>query len=203
MLSAAIPANPHIDKWFSCDDQFDLLYPASMQSLARDHWTPLEVIRKAAAFLAADKNVKILDIGSGVGKFCLGAAHFMPHAYYTGIEQRLSLVEYAENTRINLDFENIEFIHGNFTQLDFGNYDHFYFFNSFYENFGFTEKIDNNVDHSHKLYQYYTQHLMKQLELKPVGTRLATFHSLEDEIPKDFLTVGSEVDNHLKFWIKI
>ncbi|MCW3091358.1 MAG: methyltransferase protein [Ferruginibacter sp.] len=203
MLSAGTTANPHIDKWFNSDERFHLLYPASMQSLARDHWTPLEVVKKAAEFLAAEKNARILDIGSGVGKFCLGAAHFMPEAFYTGIEQREALVEYAENTRTNLDFGNIEFIHGNFTQLNFDDYDHFYFFNSFYENFGFTEKIDTSVQHSHELYQFYTHHLLKQLAQKPTGTRLATYFSCEDEIPENFLTVGSEMDSHLKFWIKI
>ena len=38
---------------------------------------------------------------------------------------------------------------------------------------------------------------------KPGGTRLATFHSLEDEIPQSYHEVGSEFDNLLKFWIKI
>ncbi len=99
--------------------------------------------------------------------------------------------------------ENVTFIHGNFTQLDLNSFDHFYFYNSFYENFVLTGKIDNCVNYSGELYHYYAHYLLKQLEQKPSGTRLATFHSLEDEVPEDFLVVGSAMDNHLKFWIKI
>ncbi|MEO5890253.1 MAG: methyltransferase domain-containing protein [Ferruginibacter sp.] len=203
MLSVAPPAISRNDKWFDSDERFHLLYPAPMQTLAFSHWTPLDVARRAAWFLAAEQNVQILDIGSGIGKFCLSAAYFMPKAFYTGIEQRKKLVDHAENAKNNLGLQNIEFIHGNFTKLDFANYDHFYFYNSFYENFSFTDKIDDSVGHSKELYHYYARHLLKQLEQKPAGTRLATFHSLEDEIPADFLVVGSEMENQLKFWIKI
>ena len=203
MLTAAIPDSRHTDNWFNSDEQFHLLFPASMQQLARRHWTPLKVARKAARFLAAEKDVRILDIGSGIGKFCLAAAHCMPHAFYTGVEQRKKLTDHAENARNNLGLQNVSFINGNFTQLDFRQYDHFYFYNSFYENFAFTEKIDTSIDYSGELYNYYTRYLLKQLELKPVGTRLATYHSLEDEVPEGYLVVGSEMDNCLKFWIKV
>ncbi len=203
MASEPLPAALSIDKWFSSDEQFHLLYPPPIKLLAARHWTPLNVANKAATFLAAEKNVRILDIGSGVGKFCIGAAYYMPKAFYTGVEQRLKLVKLAENAKNNLGLENTTFIHGNFTQLDFKKYDHFYFYNSFYENFALTEQIDNSIGYSTELYHYYAHYLMKQLEKKPAGTRLATFHSLEDEVPEDFLVVGSELENDLKFWIKI
>src|SRR6187551_496342 len=131
MLTTAIPGLRHTDNWFNSDEQFDLLFPASMQQLAEWHWTPLTVARKAARFLAAEKDVSILDIGSGIGKFCLAAAHATPHAFYTGVEQRLKLTNYAVNARNNLGLQNVSFINGNFTQLDFRQYDHFYFYNSF------------------------------------------------------------------------
>lgn len=203
MLTAAIPATSPAEKWFNSDEQFDLLYPAHMQTLANSHWTPLNVARKVAAFLAAEKNARILDIGSGIGKFCLGAAHFIPQAFYTGVEQRKELVEYAEKAKKKVGINNVAFIHGNFTQVDFNNYDHFYFYNSFYENVAFTNNIDNNISYSGQLYHRYAHFLLKQLEQKPAGTRLATFHSLEDEVPKGFLVVATEMDNDLKFWVKI
>ncbi len=37
----------------------------------------------------------------------------------------------------------------------------------------------------------------------PAGTRLATFHSMDDEVPLGFHVVGSAMDQLLKFWIKI
>lgn len=191
------------EKWFSSDINFNQLYPLDVQMLDKRHWTPLAVARKAADFLAAESKVSILDIGSGAGKFCLGAAYYKPDAYYFGVEQRKSLIQYAEDAGAMLRQHNVSFIEGNFTQLDLRNYDHFYFYNAFYENLYGTEKIDNSIDYSPELYAYYNHYLYKQLELKPAGTRLATFHSLEYEIPPGYHEVGSAFDNLLKFWIKI
>jgi len=193
----------YADKWFSSEDQFNRLYPLSMQMLAKRHWTPLSIVRHAANFLAAEANVKILDIGSGIGKFCLGAAYYKPRALYYGVEQRKSLIGHAENARDTLRIRNVSFIHGNFTQLDFKNFDHFYFYNSFYENLAGTDKIDDSIDYSGELYNYYNRYMYRQLEEMPGGTRLATFHSLEDEVPVSYHEVGSEFNNLLKFWIKI
>jgi SAM-dependent methyltransferase len=191
------------EKWFFSDEQFNSIYSMPIQQLARRHWTPLNVARKAAKFLAAEKNTCILDIGSGVGKFCLSAAHFMPCAFFVGVEQRSSLIKHAQAANDRLGLGNVSFIHGNFTQLNFEHYQHFYFYNSFYENLASTDKIDYSIDYSGELYDYYTRYLFKQLEQRPAGTRLATYHSPEDEIPKDYHVVGSEMENLLKFWIKI
>lgn len=203
MPTIATASSLNRDKWFHSDIEFDQLYPAPIQLLARRHWTPLEVAKKAADFLAAEDGARILDIGSGVGKFCLGAAYYKPKAFYYGVEQRKDLIQHAEFARYNLGLENVSFIHGNFTQLDFKQYDNFYFYNSFYENLFGTNKIDDSIDYSDDLYNYYNRYLYKQLEQTPQGTRLATFHSLEYEVPRDFHVAGTEMDSLLKFWIKI
>lgn len=188
---------------FDTDTVFNRLYPQFIRKHDGKHWTPLYVVRKAVDFLAADNGMRILDIGSGVGKFCLGAAYYKPDAFYVGIEQRKYLTQLAENARTALKLDNVSFIEGNFTQLDFRNYDHFYFFNAFYENLFGTEKIDHSIDYSTALFDYYNHYLYTQLELKPAGTKLATFHSLEYEVPPSYHVVGSEFDDLLRFWIKI
>ena len=190
-------------KWFSSDQEFNQLYPFSIQVLARRHWTPLMIAKKAAHYLGLESNAKILDIGSGVGKFCLTAAHYDPHNFYYGIEQRKSLINHAKAAKDTLGLENVCFINGNFTQIDFKNYDHFYFFNSFYENLSGTDKIDDTIAYSGELYNYYNGFLYRQLELKPAGTRLVTYHSLEDEVPNGYHIVGTEMNHLLKYWIKI
>lgn len=191
------------DHWFSSDERFNELYPPSVSALSRRHWTPLRVARKAAKFLAAANNVRILDIGSGAGKFCLAAGHFEPKAFFCGIEQRKNLVGDAQTAGRILGLENVNFMHGNFTQLDFADYDHFYFYNSFYENLTGTDKIDSSIDYSANLYNYYNRYLYKLLDKKKPGTRLVTYHSLEDEIPPDYHLVGSEMEGLLKFRIKV
>ena len=194
---------PSTINWFDSNEVFDNLFPDFNSSLMKRHWTPLEVAKKAAQFLAAEKNVRILDIGSGVGKFCLAAANYMPLAFYTGIEQRGNLVEQAIQAKEILGLKNVDLLQGNFSTINFKNYDHFYFFNSFYENFSFSENMDNQFEYSKELYEQYTYLLKEKLDSKTSGTRLATFHSTEEEIPRDYLVVGTEMKNTLKFWVKI
>lgn len=198
-----IPKRTAEEKWFASDARFNGLYPPHVQSLARRHWTPVSVARAAACFLAAESNARILDIGSGVGKFCLAAAYYRPDALYYGVEQRESLIVHAEQAKMTLGFQNVHFIHGNFTQLSLKNFDHFYFYNAFYENLAATDKIDDSIHYSGELYYYYNRYLFRQLKESCKGTRLATFHSLEDEIPKDFCEVGTAFGGLLKFWIKV
>ena len=191
------------DELFHSDIEFNRLYPLSIQNLAKKHWTPLHIAQRAASFLAAENNVTILDVGSGVGKFCLAAAYHKPNAFFFGVEQRKGLIDHAEAAKEILQLNNATFIYGNFTQLDFKQFDHFYFYNAFYENVAGTDKIDNSIVYSSELFNYYNRYLYRQLEQKPVGTRLVTFHSLEDEVPQGYHVVGTEMDSLLKFWIKI
>jgi SAM-dependent methyltransferase len=202
MLTTMLSSPRFADKWFHSDNQFHHLYPLTVQLLATRHWTPLSVARKAAIFLAAENGARILDIGSGAGKFCLAAAYYRPKALYYGVEQRRQLVGDAETARKIIGFTNVSFIHGNFTQLDLTGYDHFYFYNAFYENLACTDKIDDSITYSGGLYNYYTRYLRRQLEQMPAGTKLATFHSMEDEIPASFQLVGAEMNDRLKCWIK-
>lgn len=191
------------EKLFDTDKVFDLIYPSSIQLLALPHWTPIEVAKKAAHFLAMEDNSRILDIGSGVGKFCLTAAHFKPKSIFYGIEQRERLVNEADAAKQALHVRNAFFINGNFTQIDFSNYDHFYFFNSFYENLVARDKIDNSIEYSGELFNYYNHYLYNQLDQRPAGTKLVTYHSLEYEVPKSYHVKYSQMDNLLKYWVKI
>jgi hypothetical protein len=200
---ATLPNNVNKEKWFSSDERFNQLYPTDIRLLSQSHWTPLSVAKKAANFLAPESNVKILDIGSGIGKFCLTAAMLRPNALFYGVEQRKELIHHAERAKRILGLKNVSFIHGNFTQIDLRDYNHFYFFNSFYENLTGTNKIDNNINYSSDLYNTYNFYLHGQLAQKRPGTRLVTYHSLEDEIPNTFQLVHAQMDNLLKYWIKV
>lgn len=192
-----------INSLFNDDDIFNKLYPLSIQEKAAKHWTRLEVAKLAANFLAPDKDTHVLDIGSGVGKFCIAAAHHKPKSIFYGIEQRKDLVQHAIACSSQVDIYNVSFIHGNFTELDLRQFNSFYFYNSFYENIVFADRIDNRIQYSSSLFNYYNRYLYKQLEQMPTGTRIATFHSLEEEIPPGYYEVKTDFDKLLKFWIKI
>lgn len=203
LASPSAPLRGHLDKWFDSDVNFHHLYPLYIQGLAQTHWTPLKVVQKASKFLAATPGVKILDIGSGPGKFCLAGAYYNPSAFFYGIEQRYDLVHYATIAQEMAGISNVTQMHGNLMELDFTQYDHFYFFNSFYENLPGTYKIDSKLTYSKALYHQYNGYLYTQLERMPAGTRLATYHCSETEAPHGYHIVGTDVDHLLKFWIKL
>jgi len=192
-----------IDQWFESDAHLHHLYPKSIQLLANKHWTPLRITNLAVQYLAPFEGVKILDIGSGVGKFCLAGAYYKPLAHFFGVEQRRHLVDHAETARRILGLRNAHFFAMNLTQLDFKQFDHFYFFNSFYENLYDTARIDDSIKCSPDLYTYYNRALQKKLEEMPVGTRVATYHCLEGKIPSGYQLIEEHIGTLLKFWMKI
>lgn len=183
------------------DVSFDWLYPEHIEAKSPKHWSPLTVAQKAAQFLA-EPDAKVLDIGSGVGKFCLAGAHYYPDTFFFGVEQRHNLILYAEEAKNCLQLRNVHFIFANMTQVNFNEFDHFYFYNAFYENIDDEDPIDDSIETSYSLYQYYTQFLHSALEQRPSGTRLVTYHSLEEEVPSSYALMDVFYDTLLKMWIK-
>ncbi|MFA6084073.1 methyltransferase domain-containing protein [Mucilaginibacter sp.] len=186
---------------FSNDATFDWLYPEHFQSISLKHWTPLSIARKAAEFLA-EPNARVLDIGSGIGKFCLAAGYYFPETFFHGVEQRHELIHYAKEAKGYTQLSNVSFIYANITQVNFKEFDHFYFYNSFYENIDPVNQIDGTIELSLSLYNYYNQYLYTALNEKPSRTRLVTFHSLENEVPPSYKLVDTSCDTLLKMWIK-
>jgi SAM-dependent methyltransferase len=189
------------DILFEEDGAFDCLYPKHIEEISHKHWTPLSVVRKAAQFLS-EPDARVLDIGSGVGKFCLAGAQYCPDTFFFGVEQRHELVLYGEEAKQYTQLANVHFFHANMTQINFKEFDHFYFYNSFYENVDTLQRIDDTIETSFGLYKYYTQYLMNALDQKPSGTRLVTFQSLEEEVPSSYTLANVSYDTLLKMWIK-
>jgi predicted RNA methylase len=186
---------------FSDDTEFDWLYPKHFQLLSLKHFTPLSIAQKAAEFLSLP-NTRVLDIGSGAGKFCITAGYHFPETFFYGVEQRHELHYLAESINRYTGLPNVNFIYGNVTQINFKEFDHFYFYNSFFENIDQMYQIDDTIELSEGLYNYYTQYLHMALSAKPSGTRLVTFYSLEQEIPPDYRLADVSYDTLLKMWIK-
>src|SRR5882672_8569148 len=98
---------------FNTDENLHNLYPVPIQRLAQRHWTPLGITKVVVDFLVPYEGVKVLDIGSGVGKFCLAGAFYKPSASFFGIEQRKDLIVHADLAKDKLELTNVHFIHGN------------------------------------------------------------------------------------------
>jgi SAM-dependent methyltransferase len=190
-----------IDQHFTSDEAFDSNYPVYIRELSEIHWTPLAVIKVAARYLGPNAGSKVIDIGAGVGKFCIGGSHFAKGTF-TGIEQRKNFVRVGKKVIKELGADRAELLHGNFVDFSLAGFDGIYFFNSFHENVVLADSLDELIDRSPELYDLYTKHLLSQLTQAPVGTRLATYWISTGEIPGSYRLVSSHFDTHLKLWVK-
>ncbi|MBT1710770.1 class I SAM-dependent methyltransferase [Fulvivirgaceae bacterium PWU5] len=186
----------------STDDDFDAIYPDHIRQLARKHWTPISVAKAAAQFLVSRRGIKVLDIGSGVGKFCMvGAA--LTHGHFTGVEQRSELVELSRMLSASYGLTNTNYINANIISIDFRDYNGFYLYNSFFENMDPRNSIDKTISLSAGFYTTYGAHTSNKLSSLPSGVRLATYFTDEWIVPTNFELIDTLFKGNLKLWEKM
>jgi SAM-dependent methyltransferase len=78
------------------DAVFDAFLPEDLANLSADQWTPLEVAVAAAGWLAELGVKRVIDIGSGPGKFCVAAA-LAGDCAFIGLEQNPRFVSVARS----------------------------------------------------------------------------------------------------------
>lgn len=193
---------PLIDPEITDRELDDLLFSIRVKSLSSIHWTPIKIIKQASEWLAPTARTKVLDVGSGVGKFCIvGAIHTKGH--FTGVEHRPQLVHQAKKAAKRAKVSNVQFLLADMISVDFSRFDAFYFFNPFYENLVPNLAIDAEIELSEQKYQGYLQHAYKALDSLKPGTRVATYHGSDSKIPPAYELVYSAPDSDgLRFWIK-
>ena len=197
MITAAKSLNLEVS-----DEEFNLIYPDKIREFAYHQWTPIDVAKLAAKFLAEKPGTKILDIGSGVGKFCMVGAS-CTQGLFTGVEQRDYLVEMSNKISSHHGLNNVRYIHANIMDVPFADYDAFYFFNAFYENLDRAAVIDNTVERGFSFYNIYTRYVSGQLSKKQIGTRLATYWTPVNEIPDSYELKFSAFEERLNCWEKV
>ena len=195
-------AGPRIDV---SEDAFDDVYPESVRRHSARFWTPVEVAEHAAAFLAPEPSVRVLDVGSGAGKFCIvGAA--TTGASFSGVEHRARLVAIAHRAARSLRVAGTAFTVGTIEDVDWSSYDAFYLFNPFGENF-FREQacFDRSVVLSDERFGNDVAFVEQVLALCPVGTRVATFNGFGGRIPKSYELVAQHPypGAVLRFWTRV
>lgn len=182
------------------DRSFDANYPKKVAALSGMQWTPINVAKRAAGFLVTNPGTRVLDIGSGCGKFCLVGAG-VTNGHFTGVEQRGNLHQCAVKLADALGIENVEFVHDNIINIDFSRYNAFYYANSFYENISEAYAIDGQYPLSERLFNIYINHVHEQLKAMPRGTRVATYWAVMD-MPDNYVLMASECDGMLNLWVK-
>jgi len=172
-----------------------------MRKLSATHWTPVAVARKAADFLVTCPTTKVLDLGSGAGKFCVVAA-MNTQAMITGVEQRENLIHISEKLASHFNVENVKFIHTDLKNIIFENFDAFYFFNSFEEKVNLQDKIDSDNSFEQVEFTRYNNFLLQELDKVSIGTRVVTYCGQGDVIPDSYILLRSDNKGKLLFWEK-
>ena len=185
------------------DEDFDLIFSPEVRSHSQVHWTPIAVAKKAAEVLQEMKVEKILDVGSGCGKFCL-LTSILSEMQVTGVEQRDFLSLAAKKAKNSFRLNNLNFINGSAFDLSWKEFDCVYFFNPFYEQKTPERRMKNDQPMSESLFNTFYQMTLARLREQKKGSKVMTYHGLGGALPNEYslLYHKSIGTDFLKIWIK-
>jgi SAM-dependent methyltransferase len=186
------------------DGVFDRMFPPELRFISFQHWTPVQVARRASRLLVEAGARRILDVGSGPGKFCIVGA-LTTSASFTGIERRASLVQVARQAAERSGADRAFFLRANALRFPFDQFDGFYFYNPFFEqlNPGLLQ-IDGTNAHSPVLFRRCVLGTREKLARLPRGTAVATYHGFGGTMAPGYRRVHEENagDGILALWTK-
>jgi len=186
------------------DFRFDQLYPLSIRELSETHWSPIDVAIRAAELLVSDETTRVLDVGSGCGKFCIVAA-LSSRGQFIGVEQRPHLFEVAKKMGEELGASQASFKLCNMMEVDWSSFDSFYLFNPFYENILKSIRIDDTVSHNQDKFTRYIEAVRNRLSLARSGTKVLTYHGFGGDMPMGYHRVHREPlgTSYIELWVKL
>lgn len=187
------------------DREFDCVYPVDVRAASRRFWTPLAVAWRVASGLDQLRATRVLDVGSGSGKFCVAAAAQAPGIAFVGIEHRPHLVETARDVSARMQTSNACFSVGDATLTRFDDFDALYLFNPFEENtFDNVEQIDGTVELTFDRYMNDIQRVCTALASARIGTIVVTYHGFGARLPHGYKLLSAEPigSDRVCFWRK-
>lgn len=182
---------------------FERLLPGRLRRASR-FWTAGVVAALGARWLETEGARSVLDVGSGVGKFCtLGA--LCSSLDFCGVEHRAELVSLARSAAQSIAAERVSFVHARFTEVDARSYDALYFYNPFQENtFMRWEQLDQEVELHPGRFERDVHAAERILKDMPVGSLLLTYCQFGGRIPRGYslLRAASHEGSVLRLWRK-
>jgi predicted RNA methylase len=187
------------------DDAFDQFIPYQDQQVSTDYWTPLRVATRAAQWLNYFGARSVVDVGSGVGKFCVAAA-LASQCQFTGIEHRPRLVETARTlARLFEVSDRVAFVESAVIDVGWPKADAYYLYNPFGENLcGEKFQIDRDVELGLARYQREIAAAERYIEHAPRGTFVLTYNGFGGRVPDSYeeVAVDRDLPYELRMWRK-
>ena len=188
------------------DRAFDRVYPHELRFVSHQHWTPVDVAMRASHLLVEAGARRILDVGSGPGKFCIVGALTTADASFTGVERREGLVEIARSVGDRVGAVRASFLHANVRRFPFARFDGFYLYNPFYEEINRTLlQIDDTITRSPLNFRRCVQTTTRKLARLRPGAAVVTYHGFGGTMPDSYRRVHAENagTDELVLWIKV
>lgn len=185
------------------DEAFDNLLPPWARTLSVTHWTPAAVARRAAQWMVVRPGAPILDVGSGVGKFCiLGALSTV--GCFTGVEQRPRLVELARQLVDRAAVPRCRFIQADAAEVEWGAYEGIYLYNPFAERILNDSRQDDDIAYAPDEFRRYVLWVEQAIAALPSHARVVTYHGFGGRMPRGWRRerVSAYGPNKLELWTK-
>lgn len=200
--SRAVPtATPQI---LSSDGEFDRAYDKQIRDLSQQHWTPVRVAGRVAHLLTCAGATRILDVGSGAGKFCIVGA-LSTDAEFVGVERRGYLVDVAKQTARRFGADRATFVHASAESFAFEGFNGVYLYNPFYEQISrFLTQIDGGIERSPLIYRHFVRSTMNKLAAMAPPVAVVTFNGFGGPMPPEYDFRGDEPagNDQLELWVK-
>ncbi|HEX4353409.1 MAG TPA: methyltransferase domain-containing protein [Polyangiales bacterium] len=185
------------------DHEFDRFLAEDVREVSGVYWTQLRVAARVAEWACELSIRHVVDIGSGSGKFCVGAA-LAGNARFTGIEQRPRLVAAARELAKTFGVgDRVQFLEGSFPAVTAEGADAYYLYNPFAENrLDVSNCIDDDVELSDVRYHEDIASIGALLRRSPIGTCLITYNGFGGKVPGGYRRVRSDdrLPNMLQVW---
>ena len=202
---ATVPATRSLSRTLSSDARFDSFYDEKVRELSAWHWTPVRIAARAARLLTETGARRILDVGSGVGKFCIVGA-LSTSADFVGVERRKRLVEIARSAASHYGADRATFVQADIDAFSFEGFSGIYLYHPVYEQISnVVRQIDGTTERSWAAYRHFVDTTTAKLAALSPPVVVVTFDGFGGAMPAAYALkeVESAWYDRLELWIKV
>lgn len=185
------------------DVVFDAFLPDDLANLSADQWTPLEVAVAAAGWLAELGVRRVVDIGSGPGKFCVAGA-LAGDCAFVGLEQNPRFVSVARSLARLFGLERrVHFLNAALGDVALPEADAYYLYNPFAQHL-FAPTDGGEATPNYQRYRRDVMLAQDILRRAPSGTVVLTYNGFGGLMPASYeaCRVDRELPCVLRMWRK-